>query len=157
MATIADTMSAVFERIKDSAVMVAAIRESEASRDARRAVLVAERDQLDSASAEAVAKAKQPVVALEPLHAKAKVEFARLDSELRTARHVLATCTTNSDTRRSKIDAELAELRLPCIAEFLAKIDADVSRVKRKGAVDKLAAAYILQGYLDRHLRKPEP
>lgn len=39
--------------------------------------------------------------------------------------------------------------RLSTVAVTRVLIDGDVSRVKRKGAVDKLAASYILQGYLD--------
>ncbi len=39
--------------------------------------------------------------------------------------------------------------RLSTIAVTRVLIDADLSRSKRKKVVDKLAAAYILQGYLD--------
>jgi putative Holliday junction resolvase len=38
-----------------------------------------------------------------------------------------------------------------------AMIDADVSRAKRAGAVDKMAAAYILQGAIDALANLPEP
>lgn len=39
--------------------------------------------------------------------------------------------------------------RLSTVAVEKALIDGDVSRARRKEVVDKLAAAYILQGYLD--------
>lgn len=39
--------------------------------------------------------------------------------------------------------------RLSTAAVNRVLIDGDISRAKRKGVVDKLAAAYILQGYLD--------
>src|SRR3990172_2076213 len=39
--------------------------------------------------------------------------------------------------------------RLSTVAIEKVLISADVSRKKRKGVVDKLAAAYILQGYLE--------
>jgi putative Holliday junction resolvase len=43
--------------------------------------------------------------------------------------------------------------RLSTVAVTRALIDADASRAKRAEHVDKLAAAYILQGVLDRHER----
>jgi putative Holliday junction resolvase len=36
-------------------------------------------------------------------------------------------------------------------------IDADVSRAKRADAIDKMAAAYILQGAIDALANLPEP
>ncbi|OGQ59306.1 MAG: Holliday junction DNA helicase RuvA [Deltaproteobacteria bacterium RIFCSPLOWO2_02_FULL_53_8] len=48
---------------------------------------------------------------------------------------------------------EFWDERLSTAAVTRVLIDADVSRVKRKESVDKLAAAYILQGYLDRQAR----
>jgi putative Holliday junction resolvase len=46
--------------------------------------------------------------------------------------------------------------RLSTAAVTRALIDADASRARRGEVVDKMAAAYILQGVLDR-LRKPRP
>jgi len=43
--------------------------------------------------------------------------------------------------------------RLTTVAAQRMLIDADISRKKRKGAVDKIAAVLILQGYLD-HLSR---
>ena len=44
--------------------------------------------------------------------------------------------------------------RLSTVAATKTLIDADLSRKKRKGVVDKLAAVIILQGYLDREYSK---
>ena len=47
--------------------------------------------------------------------------------------------------------------RLTTAAANRTLLEADVSRKKRKGAVDKLAAVFILQGYMDREAgRKKE-
>ena len=46
--------------------------------------------------------------------------------------------------------------RLSTVAVTRVLIDADISRKKRKRLVDKLAAAYILQGYLDLTYGKTE-
>ena len=40
--------------------------------------------------------------------------------------------------------------RLSTVAAHRAMLEADLSRAKRKKIVDKIAAVYILQGYLDR-------
>lgn len=40
--------------------------------------------------------------------------------------------------------------RLTTVAAHKAMLEADMSRAKRKKIVDKMAATYILQGYLDR-------
>lgn len=40
--------------------------------------------------------------------------------------------------------------RLTTMAAHRAMLEADMSRKKRKGLVDKIAATYILQGYLDK-------
>ena len=40
--------------------------------------------------------------------------------------------------------------RLTTVAATRAMLEADMSRAKRKKIVDKMAATYILQGYLDR-------
>jgi putative Holliday junction resolvase len=53
----------------------------------------------------------------------------------------------------AKIDLPLAfwDERLSTAAVTRTMIDADLSRERRAELVDKLAAAYILQGFLDRH------
>ena len=48
------------------------------------------------------------------------------------------------------IKVELWDERLTTVAAHKAMIEADLSRQKRKKIVDKIAAIYILQGYLDR-------
>ena len=45
---------------------------------------------------------------------------------------------------------EFWEERLTTVAAHRAMLEADLSRAKRKKIVDKIAATYILQGYLDR-------
>lgn len=45
---------------------------------------------------------------------------------------------------------ELWDERLTTVAAHRAMLEADLSRNKRKKIVDKIAATYILQGYLDR-------
>jgi putative Holliday junction resolvase len=40
--------------------------------------------------------------------------------------------------------------RLTTVAAHRAMLEADLSRAKRKKIVDKMAATFILQGYLDR-------
>jgi putative Holliday junction resolvase len=57
-----------------------------------------------------------------------------------------------------KIDLPLAfwDERLSTAAVTRTMIDADLSRARRAELVDKLAAAYILQGLLD-HLKHPRP
>lgn len=47
--------------------------------------------------------------------------------------------------------------RLSTVAVTRTLIEADVSREKRKQAVDKMAAAFILQGVLDATRRAPPP
>jgi putative Holliday junction resolvase len=44
--------------------------------------------------------------------------------------------------------------RLSTMAAQRTLVEADVSRTKRRGVIDKLAAAVILQGYLDASTRK---
>lgn len=53
--------------------------------------------------------------------------------------------------QRADLDALVEEWdeRLSTVAVERVLIEGDVSRRKRKGVVDKLAAAYILQGWLD--------
>ena len=46
--------------------------------------------------------------------------------------------------------------RLTTVAANRTLLEADLSRKKRKGAVDRLAAVFILQGYLDRESRRGE-
>ena len=45
---------------------------------------------------------------------------------------------------------EFWDERLTTVAAHRAMLEADLSRGKRKKIVDKVAATYILQGYLDR-------
>ena len=45
---------------------------------------------------------------------------------------------------------EMWDERLTTVAAHRAMLEADMSRAKRKKIVDKIAATYILQGYLDR-------
>lgn len=53
---------------------------------------------------------------------------------------------------KEKVDIkiELWDERLTTVAAHRAMLEADLSRGKRKKIVDKIAATYILQGYLDR-------
>ncbi|GAB6169960.1 Holliday junction resolvase RuvX [Clostridium carnis] len=48
------------------------------------------------------------------------------------------------------IKIEMWDERLTTVAAHKAMLEADLSRGKRKKIVDKIAATYILQGYLDR-------
>ena len=48
------------------------------------------------------------------------------------------------------IKVEMWDERLTTVAAHKAMLEADLSRGKRKKIVDKIAAIYILQGYLDR-------
>lgn len=48
------------------------------------------------------------------------------------------------------IKIEMWDERLTTVAAHKAMLEADLSRAKRKKIVDKIAATYILQGYLDR-------
>ena len=48
-----------------------------------------------------------------------------------------------------KIPIKMWDERLTTVAANRAMLEADLSRAKRKKIVDKLAATYILQGYLD--------
>lgn len=48
------------------------------------------------------------------------------------------------------IKIEMWDERLTTVAAQRAMLEADMSRSKRKKIVDKIAATYILQGYLDR-------
>ncbi|SMC21493.1 putative holliday junction resolvase [Clostridium acidisoli DSM 12555] len=60
---------------------------------------------------------------------------------------VLAFC----DILKEKIDIPIKmwDERLTTVAAHKAMLEADLSRAKRKKLVDKVAATYILQGYLD--------
>lgn len=51
--------------------------------------------------------------------------------------------------RRLQVEVVMWDERLTTVAAERVLIDADVSRRKRKKVIDKLAATYILQGYLD--------
>lgn len=48
-----------------------------------------------------------------------------------------------------KLPIKLWDERLTTVAAHRAMLEADLSRAKRKKIVDKMAATYILQGYLD--------
>ncbi len=50
-----------------------------------------------------------------------------------------------------KLPVELWDERLSTVAAESILLEADVSRKKRKGVIDKLAATIILQNYLDAH------
>ena len=52
--------------------------------------------------------------------------------------------------RRTGLEVILWDERLTTVAATRAMLEADMSRAKRKKIVDKMAATYILQGYLDR-------
>ncbi|WP_317310089.1 Holliday junction resolvase RuvX [Clostridium thermobutyricum] len=56
-----------------------------------------------------------------------------------------------SEALKEVIDLEMIfwDERLTTVAAHRAMIEADLSRSKRKKIVDKVAATYILQGYLD--------
>jgi putative Holliday junction resolvase len=47
------------------------------------------------------------------------------------------------------VPIKLWDERLTTVAAHKAMLEADLSRAKRKKIVDKVAATYILQGYLD--------
>jgi len=51
---------------------------------------------------------------------------------------------------RLNIKIQMWDERLTTVAANRAMLEADLSRQKRKKIVDKIAATYILQGYLDR-------
>ena len=46
--------------------------------------------------------------------------------------------------------------RLSTVAANRALLEGDVSRAKRKAVIDKMAAVFILQGYLDGHSNQPD-
>lgn len=51
--------------------------------------------------------------------------------------------------RRTGLTVELWDERLTTVAAHNAMLEADLSRTKREKVVDKVAATFILQGYLD--------
>ncbi|MDR5658106.1 Holliday junction resolvase RuvX [Serpentinicella sp. ANB-PHB4] len=57
-----------------------------------------------------------------------------------------------SEDLKKQLDIEIVhwDERLSTVAAERSLIQADVSRKKRKAVIDKMAAVYILQGYLDR-------
>lgn len=57
-----------------------------------------------------------------------------------------------SELLKEVVDLEIVfwDERLTTVAAHRAMLEADLSRGKRKKIVDKVAATYILQGYLDR-------
>lgn len=57
---------------------------------------------------------------------------------------------SNQINEYTGLKVEMWDERLTTVAAHKAMIEADLSRNKRKKIVDKIAATYILQGYLDR-------
>lgn len=51
--------------------------------------------------------------------------------------------------RNKTIEVELIDERLSTVAAERSLIEADISRAKRKKVIDKMAAVFILQGYLN--------
>lgn len=51
--------------------------------------------------------------------------------------------------RKIDIPVKMWDERLTTVAAEKAMLEADLSRAKRKKIIDKMAATYILQGYLD--------
>ena len=51
---------------------------------------------------------------------------------------------------KTNLPIEMWDERLTTVAAQRARLEADLSRGKRKKIVDKVAATYILQGYLDK-------
>ena len=51
---------------------------------------------------------------------------------------------------KTNLPIEMWDERLTTVAAHRAMLEADISRGKRKKIVDKVAATYILQGYLDK-------
>ena len=56
--------------------------------------------------------------------------------------------------RELKLPVELWDERLSTVAAERSLLEADLSRAKRKKVIDKMAAMYILQGYLDSKPKK---
>lgn len=56
--------------------------------------------------------------------------------------------------KRFNLEIVLWDERLTTVAAERSLIEADVSRRKRKEVIDKMAAVYILQGYLDSACKK---
>jgi putative Holliday junction resolvase len=54
-----------------------------------------------------------------------------------------------------KLPVELWDERLSTVGAERILLEADVSRAKRKNVIDKMAAVFILQGYLDSKPKKP--
>jgi len=52
--------------------------------------------------------------------------------------------------KRFNLEVILCDERMSTIAAQRTLLEADVSRNKRKNVIDKMAAVYILQGYLDK-------
>lgn len=51
--------------------------------------------------------------------------------------------------KKLKVTVEMTDERLTTVAAEKLLIEADISRTKRRKVIDKMAAALILQGYLD--------
>jgi putative Holliday junction resolvase len=54
-----------------------------------------------------------------------------------------------------KLPVELWDERLSTVGAERILLEADLSRAKRKSVIDKMAAVFILQGYLDSKPKKP--
>jgi putative Holliday junction resolvase len=54
-----------------------------------------------------------------------------------------------------KLPVELWDERLSTVGAERILLEADLSRAKRKNVIDKMAAVFILQGYLDSKPKKP--
>jgi len=57
---------------------------------------------------------------------------------------------------RFQVPVHLWDERLSTVAAERAMLEADLSRQKRKKAIDQVAAAFFLQGFLEAHGRKEE-
>jgi putative holliday junction resolvase len=55
---------------------------------------------------------------------------------------------------RTRLPVETWDERLSTVGASRVLLEADLSREKRKGVIDKLAAVFILQGYLDQNRKK---
>ncbi len=58
--------------------------------------------------------------------------------------------------KRFNLPIYLLDERLSTVGASRSLLEADLSREKRKKVIDKMAAVYILQGYLDRNYNKGE-